>query len=186
MQQLGAPVVPAQYIDKDRLMKKIIGFLMATPLVLTVMGVHAEPEGYRGSELGPNQMQMEDALFKRMDANGDGLVSRAEFDEFNARRFKELDADNDGKVTREEMDARVNKAMKYGLRHFEERFSSADTNHDGVLDRVEAQAMPVMEVFFDKVDTNHDGKVTREEYFAAMPMLHKAKNIGPKNRDSAL
>lgn len=186
MQQLDAPAASIQNLDKDQHMKKTISFLLATPLVLAITGAHAEPEGYRDPAPGSNQVQMDDVLFKRMDANGDGSVSKAEFDEFNTRRFKELDADNDGKVTREEMDARVNKAMKYGLRHFEERFSSADTNRDGVLDRVEAQAMPVMEVFFDQVDTNHDGKVTREEYFAAMPMLHKAKNIGPKGKDNAL
>jgi Ca2+-binding EF-hand superfamily protein len=142
----------------------------------------AEPEAPQG----PGRVQMDDALFKRMDANGDGVVTREEFDASNARRFQEMDANNDGKVTREEMDVRVNQAMRNGLRHFEERFSSADLNRDGVLDRVEAQAMPVMEVFFDQVDANKDGKVTREEYFAAMPMLHKAKNIGPKGKDSAL
>jgi len=167
-------------------MKKTTPLFLAIPLVLTVMGAYAGSEGNRDPAQAPNQVQMDDALFKRMDANGDGSVSKAEFDEFNSSRFKELDANNDGKVTREETDTRVNKAMRYGLKHFEERFSSADTNRDGLLDRVEAQAMPVMEVFFDQVDTNHDGKVTREEYFAAMPMLHKAKNIGPKGKDNAL
>lgn len=167
-------------------MKKPNSFPLAMLLVFWVAGALAGPDGVGGPGQKPGRVQTDDVLFKRMDGNGDGSVSRAEFDEFNARRFRELDADNDGNITREELDIRVNQAMKNGLKHFEERFSSADLNHDDVLDRVEAQAMPVMEVFFDKVDTNHDGKVTREEYFAAMPMLHKAKNIGPKNKDSAL
>lgn len=167
-------------------MKKPISFLLAMLLAFWGAGALAGPDGNSDFEQRPGRVQTDDVLFKRMDGNGDGSVSRGEFDEFNARRFKELDADNDGKITREELDIRVNRAMKNGLRHFEERFSSADLNHDGVLDRVEAQAMPVMEVFFDKVDTNHDGKVTRGEYFAAMPMLHRVKNIGPKGKDKAL
>ncbi len=167
-------------------MKKTNSFLLAMLLAFWGAGTLAGPDGNSGSVQRPSGAQTDNVLFKRMDANSDGSVSRAEFDEFNAKRFKELDADNDGKIAREELDVRVNRTMRNGLRHFEERFSSADLNHDDVLDRVEAQAMPVMEVFFDKVDTNHDGKVTREEYFAAMPMLHKAKNIGPKNKDKAL
>lgn len=167
-------------------MNKSIRFLLAALLVLGMTLTHAGPDDYREPAQGPGRVPMDDAMFKRMDANGDGSVSKAEFDEFNTKRFKEMDADNDGKVTREEMDTRVNRAMRNGLKHFEERFSAADLNHDDVLDRVEAQAMPVMEVFFDQVDTNKDGKVTREEYFAAMPLLHKAKNIGPKGKDNAL
>lgn len=162
-------------------MKKAINFLVVMPaLVLVAALAHAEPKACNEPAQGQTRVQMEEMMFKKMDANGDGAVSKAEFNAFNAKRFKEMDANGDGKVTREEMDVRVNQVMRNGLKHLDDRFAAADTNHDGVLDREEAKAMPVMLVYFDEVDTNHDGKVTREEYLAAMPLLHRVKNIGQK------
>jgi len=59
-----------------------------------------------------------------------------------------------------------------GLTHMNERFNSADANHDGMLDRDEAKNMPLLLMYFDEVDADHDGKVTLKEYFDAMPLLH--------------
>ncbi|MBI5659009.1 MAG: EF-hand domain-containing protein [Nitrosomonadales bacterium] len=168
-------------------MKKTISFLVVVPgLALWAALAHAEPGACREPAQGQGRVQLDDAMFKRMDGNADGQVSKAEFNAFNARRFKEMDANKDGKVTREEMDVRVNQAMKNGLTHLNDRFAAADINQDGGLDYQEAQAMPVMQAYFSEVDTNKDGKVTREEYLAAMPLLHRVKNIGPKGKDEAL
>jgi Ca2+-binding EF-hand superfamily protein len=167
-------------------MKKTINIFLAAPILLGAALAHAEPGACREPAQGQGRAQMEDTMFKRMDANSDGAVSKAEFQGFNTKRFKEMDADKDGKVTREEMDVRVNQVMRNGLKHLDDRFASADTNRDGGLDYDEAQAMPVMQVYFEQVDTDKDGKVTREEYIAAMPLLHRVKNIGPKGKDEAL
>jgi hypothetical protein len=69
-------------------------------------------------------------------------------------------------------DAPVGGNGNSGLTHMNERFSAADVNHDGGLDREEAKAMPLLSLYFDEVDTDHDGKVTLKEYFDAMPLLH--------------
>lgn len=168
-------------------MKIMIRFFMAMPcLVLGAALAQAEPGACREPVQGQARESAEDVMFKKIDANGDGAISKAEFNAFNVKRFKEMDANKDGKVVREEMDTRVNKATRNGLTHLDERFAAADTNHDGGLNREEAQAMPVMLLYFDEIDTNKDDKVTREEYLAAMPLLHRVKNVGQKNKDESL
>lgn len=39
------------------------------------------------------------------DTNGDGMISRAEWDAMGAARFQRMDANNDGRVTRDEAEA---------------------------------------------------------------------------------
>lgn len=60
-----------------------------------------ERKGPKGGERGER--------FKQADTNGDGAISKAEFEAANAKRsaamFDRLDANKDGKVTREEMKA---------------------------------------------------------------------------------
>jgi Ca2+-binding EF-hand superfamily protein len=124
------------------------------------------------------------SLFSRLDTNGDGLISKAEFDAFNDRHFKNLDANNDGNITPEELRAiqaqiLSNQGMGHGdgTTHLDQRFFAADANHDGGLDRTEAVNMPMLSKYFDEVDANKDGKVTRQEYFDAMPLLHGVKKM---------
>ena len=56
-----------------------------------------------------------------------------------------------------------------------ERFKEADTNHDGMLSRDEAQAMPFVAKHFDAFDTNHDGYITREEMRAVRERMRAAR-----------
>ncbi len=52
-------------------------------------------------------------MWKMMDADSDGTVTRAEFDKAHDEKFKKMDADGDGKITKEEKKAHK-KAMKEG------------------------------------------------------------------------
>lgn len=48
-----------------------------------------------------------------------------------------------------------------------ERFSAADTDHDGFISRTEADSgMPRIAQHFDQVDANHDGKLSPDEIAA--------------------
>jgi len=123
-------------------------------------------------------------LFNKLDTNGDGLISKAEFDAFNDRHFKNLDINNDGNITPEELRAvqdqiPPNQGMGHSdaTSHLDRRFYAADANRDGGLDRKEAVNMPMLSKYFDDVDANKDGKVTRQEYFDAMPLLHGVKKM---------
>lgn len=51
-------------------------------------------------------------MWKEMDANGDGSISREESTAFGNKKFDEKDTDHDGKVTREEWDAFRDARMK--------------------------------------------------------------------------
>jgi len=166
-------------------MKKTISSLAAVfSLVANISLAHAE-----GKECGENMPcqphgAADGSLFSRLDTNGDGSISIAEFNAFNARHFKNLDTNKDGKITPDELQAVQHQTaqspeMGHGnvTTHLDMRFNAADANHDGGLDRAEAKDMPMLSKYFDEVDANKDGKVTRQEYFDAMPLLHGVKKM---------
>ena len=108
-----------------------------------------------------------------MDKDGDGAVSRKEFDAFHAEHFKEMDTNKDGKITQDEMDAMHKKMMEGARGRFEKRFDESDINHDGALSKDEAEiGMPMLFAHFDEIDTNKDGRISREEMAESMKKMH--------------
>lgn len=156
-------------------MKKIINyFAVVSCFALIASLAHAEPKGH-GEHMYDDMHgdrtaggQMEDKHFKEMDTNGDGMVSKAEFDAAHDKHFKNMDTNGDGQLSRDEMKAGHKAMMEQGKN---KRFGEADANRDGVLTREEAKKMPMLSKHFDEVDTNKDGKVTREELDAAMEKM---------------
>lgn len=51
------------------------------------------------------------------------------------------------------------------------RLQAADTNHDGMISRDEAKALPMIARNFDAIDANHDGQITKDELKA----FHQAR-----------
>ncbi|MEO7623387.1 MAG: EF-hand domain-containing protein [Gallionella sp.] len=165
-------------------MNKIITHLAAIVYVaLCTNAARAETEAS-----GLHHGEKDGMMFQKLDTNGDGVVSKAEFNAFNARHFKNLDTNKDGKLTPEELQGGHKQEMGHGdaTTHLDRRFNAADANKDGGLDRNEASNMPMLSQYFDDVDTNHDGKVTRQEYFDAMPLLHGAKKIDPSGKPQSM
>ncbi len=113
-------------------------------------------------------------MFKEMDKNGDGAVSKKEFDAFHSAHFKEMDTNHDGKITQDEMDAVHQKMMEQGKARFNQRFDESDINHDGVLSKDEAEiGMPMLFAHFDEIDANKDGKISKEELAQSMKQMHE-------------
>jgi EF hand len=62
------------------------------------------------SSTAPTASQSNDALFKRIDTDGDGSLSKTELEKFDpeaAKSFDKYDGDKDGKLSLSEFDAMV-------------------------------------------------------------------------------
>lgn len=165
-------------------MNKTTKYLIAaTGFILSAGLVHADGEKCDSPMHNQSGMMQQGFTFKSVDTNNDGAISKSEFNSYyskhNAKHFKEMDANKDGKITPEEMQGGQKHTAEHsdGTTHLDQRFKAADVNHDGGLDKKEANDMPMLNAYFGEVDANHDGKVTRQEYFDAMPLLHKGKQM---------
>lgn len=121
-------------------------------------------------------------MLKEMDADKDGTVTKSEFDDFHARmqaeHFAEMDANKDGKLTSDEMSCKHgHSAHRARAEHMAAVFDKADANKDNRLDAKEVKDMPVLSKNFKEIDANKDGKLTREEFFDAMPVLHRGQGM---------
>ena len=162
--------------------KPTILTMAASSLLLASAAAWACPPGGHGPMGGHGMGQMPGQHFKQMDTNGDGLVSKAEFDAYHEQRFKELDANRDGQVSAEEMDAHHKaKCQTQGGKGamMDEHFDAADANHDGALTATEAEKMPMVSKNFKKFDANKDGKVTKEEMKDAFERMHRMPHPEP-------
>jgi len=117
--------------------------------------------------IAPFKGQRTAAWFKKADADRNGTLSRAEFDQARPRllgKFDSIDADKDGRLSRSELRAWA-KAQKVARQKTRpDLFRHVDTDGDGAISRAEAEKhAPRLAKKFDRIDTDSDGKLTQEE-----------------------
>lgn len=143
----------------------------------------------RGGDLTRAQVIAQvDARFARMDANGDGRITKedraATRAKFQEARFTRMDSNGDGSIARAEWDASNAKQAEARKDRFEKRaerggkmhrmgprmaMRGTDANRDGALTKEEMSTRALAR--FDRVDANKDGVITaaeREQARAAM------------------
>ena len=137
--------------------------------------------------------------FRHADADGNGMLSRAEAERaapLLAKQFDAIDANRDGQISPEEI--RVFRRAGRGGRRarggaqwtqgsqgsqgtragakFEYYFTSADTDGDGALSRAEAErGLPRVAKKFERIDRDGDGRLTREEMQAWLAARRAAR-----------
>ncbi len=132
---------------------------------------------------------------EKADANKDGKVTFEELKavrpELTQEKFKKMDHDGDGVLTKADRQAKPDGgAVKGDAQHkpgaLREKIAQADTNKDGKVTREEAKAgMPKMtDEQFAKLDTNKDGAISKEDRpaGAAAPT---AAGVSPEARKKA-
>ena len=163
------------------LKKMIIAALVFAP-ALSI----AAQEGTARTEQGATKRAGFAGQFKRADADGNGMLSRAEAEKGAprlARDFDAIDTNRDGQLAPDELRAwrkarqAERRVRRDGARaKFDEHFAKADTDGDGALSRAEAEkGMPRLAKKFDRVDADHDGKITRDEIRAYLQAMRAAR-----------
>nr|WP_246023001.1 hypothetical protein [Lysobacter terrigena] len=107
--------------------------------------------------------------FAKLDANGDGVIDRAEAAKVPqfAQKFDTFDTNKDGRIDANE---RPKHEGRGGL-------AKLDADKDGRLSRAEAANSPFA-AKFNEVDANKDGFVDREEMRAAFKRMHPQRGNG--------
>ena len=70
------------------------------------------PRGGEAAELDPRMEQAIDMMFREMDTDHDGKISKSEWMAYQEKQFKRLDKNGDGFITKEEVRADWAQRMK--------------------------------------------------------------------------
>ena len=119
--------------------------------------------------------------FKKMDADGNGVVSREEFKKntkashkkYNKKKKAKMDTNNDGRISKQEY-------LEAKNRWAEKKFAKLDKNTDGFLSEQERTAeksgkrrFKKSSHYFPKIDANGDGVISAEENKASAERMFK-------------
>ena len=133
--------------------------LTAATLALGTAATFARDSGHRG-----DRTERIDAMFERFDTDGNGEITRDEFDAARSDRFEGADTNGDGLLSTEEL---VQAAL---ARHSEEAITERVERMIERFDKDGDQALSAEELpgdrgnaMFDRADADGDGIVTRAE-----------------------
>lgn len=89
-------------------------------------GDHGDDDGHKHKK-GGHHGKMMDKMFEKDDLDGDGAISKEEFDKAGTARFEAMDGDKDGKVTKDEAKAHM-EAKRAEWKKMKEEKAKADSD----------------------------------------------------------
>lgn len=129
-------------------MQKPMRILAAAALACACFPAAAQPS--------PEQLEKVRNILTESDANGDGRVTRREYDAHRTGVFARLDRNGNGVVSQEDA-PRIRIAKRKFTEKFEQVLAMADKNGDGMLSRAEWDK-PERDIF-ELVDQDEDGVI---------------------------
>jgi len=112
-------------------------------------------------------------LLTRADANGDGIVTKAEFTQARAKMFDRLDRNHDGYLSADDKPRFSFRKSSNGDR-LQQMVLMLDKDGDGRVSRDEFVNSPSL--LFERADTNHDGVVDAAELTAFRTLMASRDN----------
>ena len=164
------------------LLTLLIGVFVVTLTTCVVFAAEGDggPQPQQG---GDNQPQWLGRMLERWDANGDGKITK---DEFQGRQamFTRLDADADGAITKEELQAVQGRQGGAQPGAWQGRRGDPAERWKGMLERWDAnndlqlsrEEFGGPEQAFNALDVNGDGTITAEEYNQAAGQQRERAN----------
>lgn len=103
---------------------KILTLLGVTSMALALssgaaMAQHHEDMGHDGPHKGAK-------MFEKMDTDGDGVITKAEFVTASEKRFEKMDTDGDGNITEDEVKAAGDKWKEKMQEHHDMKDKEAE------------------------------------------------------------
>ncbi len=143
----------------------VVGIVTVVAVTAAVVMAGHEDERPARAQAGENTPDLFKKLLERWDANGDGQITKDEF-EGPEHLFTRMDASGDGAISEGELRAApTGQRGAMGRRDPAARWKALlerwDANKDGQLARAEFQGHDEL---FDMLDANGDGVITEEEH----------------------
>lgn len=115
-------------------------------------------------------------MLKRLDADGDGKVSRDEFLRRASDAFQRVDADGNGEVTRAEVDAK-REAFRDARKAFREvKATGGEARQEARRALREARPGPMAGRLFSRADADGNGTLTKAEMETAAAAMFKQRD----------
>lgn len=173
---------------KNRAIKIIIAGTAAGGMLLaTAVGAAADGggkgrdrdrdgDGWRGGAFGG------DVGFEQLDADGNGEISKEEFDARHAAWLAMMDANGDGMLQQQELEAYILERIKaMAAKQSERMIERLDSDSDGMVSADELGSKMGRasrgDRMFDRLDADDSGGISADE-------LESAKAMGKKSRGS--